>query len=312
MSDHIYHLADIHLLRPSVLTIGVFDGVHRGHQYLIRQLVQRAHAADKLAVVLTFFPHPDVVLRDLSGRYYLTTPEQRAAALFELGVDTVVTHPFNESTRQMPADAFVDLLVKHMRIDELWVGQDFALGYEREGDVTYLSAQGRARGFSVHAIELLPRDDDHAAISSTAIRQALRVGDVATAADLLGRPYSVSGEVVHGQKRGRSIGFPTANIAAWPQQMLPANGVYAGWLHLDGQDYMAVTNIGVRPTFDGADVTVEAHILDFDRSIYERNVSFHFTHRLRGEQKFSGIEALMGQISADVQAARTVLSPLKP
>jgi riboflavin kinase/FMN adenylyltransferase len=310
--NHVYNLADIHLLQPSIVTIGVFDGVHRGHQYLIRQLVARARAADCLAVVLTFFPHPDTVLRGLTGRYYLTTAEQRAAYLIDLGVDTVVTHPFDETTRQMRAADFVDLLVNHLRVGELWVGADFAMGYGREGDVPNLTAQGRDKGFSVHPVELLQANGDAvAAISSTLIREALAAGEVERAAGWLGRGYTVIGPVVHGQARGRTIGFPTANIQVWEGQVIPANGVYAGWMQIGSARHMAVTNIGVRPTFDGdAAVTIEAHVLDFNGDLYGREVALSFERRLRGEQRFPDIQALINQIRADVEAARNLLEAL--
>lgn len=309
--NHVYNLADVHLLRSSVVTIGVFDGVHRGHQYLIRKLVARAKETERLAVVLTFFPHPDIVLRGLTGRYYLTTAEQRAEVLTDLGVDYVVTQPFDEQTRQMRAADFVDLLVQHLRVGELWVGRDFALGYQREGTTTYLTEQGQAKGFTVETVELLQAAHADAVISSTTIREALQAGEVGQAREWLGRGYSVTGTVVHGQARGRTIGFPTANIAVWDQQVLPGNGVYAGWVTVQGQRYMAVTNVGVRPTFDGSSVTVEAHIMDFDQQIYGQPISVSFEHRLRGEKKFSGIEELTAQIRADAAAGRAYLEQLR-
>lgn len=300
--SHIYKLSDVHLLRPSVVTIGVFDGVHMGHQYLIRELVEKAHSADLLAVVLTFFPHPDVVLRGLSGRYYLTSPDDRAEQLIKLGVDYVVTHPFNEETRMMRAADFVDQLIRYLRIKQLWVGADFALGYQREGNVNFLQSQGAAKGFDVHAVELLHRGSD--VINSTKIRDALMLGDVDTAAQLLGRPYSVTGEVVHGQKRGRTIGFPTANVGVWESLVIPANGVYAGRVIIDNREVHAVTNIGVRPTFNGQDVTIETHLLDFRDEIYGKNITVTFEKHLRNEKKFNGLTELIAQIQADVEATR--------
>lgn len=304
---HLHNLAAAHLAQPSVVTIGVFDGVHRGHQHLIKRVVAAAHAADRLAVALTFFPHPDVVLRGLSGRYYLTTPDQRAAYLGELGVDYVITLPFDDSFRQIRAAAFVDMLRDHLRLASLWIGADFALGYKREGDVNFLRAAGEQHGFGVEVVDLVFAEDD-GVISSTALRDALIVGDVEQARAGLGRAYTVSGTVVQGEQRGRTIGFPTANIAVWDQQVIPANGVYAGWAQVGDQRYMAVTNVGVRPTFDGAGVTVEAHLLDFDREIYGETLAFSFETRLRAEQRFSGIDALIAQIRADAEAGRAYLS----
>jgi riboflavin kinase/FMN adenylyltransferase len=302
----LYKLTDLQLEQPSVVTIGVFDGLHLGHQFLIRELVDTAHRAGLLAVVLTFFPHPDVVVRGLTGRIYLTTPEERAGRLLALGVDNVVTHPFNEETRHMRAAAFVDQLVRHLRPRELWVGADFALGYQREGNVDFLREQGAQEGFDVHTVDLLQRGTD--VITSTRIREALGTGDVETAGQLLGRPYTVSGEVVHGDKRGRGIGFPTANIAVWESLLLPANGVYAGHAIIDNVPYKTVTNIGVRPTFAGTHVTVETYVLDFDRDLYGQTISVTFERRLRGEKKFSGLDELIAQIQADVARTRAVLT----
>lgn len=307
MSQHVTQLSAVQLTQPSVVTIGIFDGVHRGHQHLLRQVVESAHCDGLLAAVVTFFPHPDVLLRGITGRYYLTTPDQRAELLAALGVDVIVTHPFDEATRHMRAAAFVDLLLAHLRMKSLWITPDFALGYQREGDFAFLSAQGQQKGFSVHSVELL-MDAQHGAIRSSAIRKALAEGDVVTTADLLARPYRVSGEVVHGDHRGRSIGFPTANIAVWSEQLLPANGVYACYAYLGAERFAAVTNIGSRPTFGGTETRVEAHLLDFDRDIYGQVLTLDFVARLRGEQKFSSVEALIAQISTDVAYGRQLLT----
>lgn len=307
---HIYNLSDTVLTQPSILTIGVFDGVHRGHQYLIERLVAEAKATDRLAVVLTLFPHPDVVLRNLTGRYYLTTPEQKAALLGELGVDMVITQPFDDSVRHIHAADFVDQLLAHLKMSSLWLTADFALGYKREGDFAYLSDQGRIKGFEVRQVDLL-LSDNSSAISSTAIREALQAGNVEQAADWLGRPYSVEGPVVHGDHRGRTIGFPTANLDVWAEQVIPANGVYACWALLGEERFMAVINIGLRPTFGGQSVRVEAYILDFDRDIYGQTLGLKFIARLRGEQKFSGLDALVHQIGIDAQRGRELLTALQ-
>jgi len=302
---HVYHLSDVHLLRPSVVTIGVFDGVHVGHQHLIRRLVQEAHQSDRLAVVLTFFPHPDVVLRGLTGRYYLTSPEERAALMLDLGVDFVVTHPFNIGIRQMRAASFVDQLLLHLKMGELWVGEDFAMGFQREGNVAFLREEGARKGFAVNTIPLV--QTENSAITSTRIRDALMLGNVGEAQALLGRPYRITGEVIHGDARGRMIGFPTANIDVWESQVLPSHGVYAGYAAIDNQRFMAVTNIGVRPTFEGQTVRIEAHILDFAQEVYGENIAFEFVEKLRGEKKFSGLEELIAQIREDVALTRTIL-----
>jgi riboflavin kinase/FMN adenylyltransferase len=304
--NHLSKLGDVHLQQPSLVTIGVFDGVHRGHQHLIRHLVSEARARGHAAVALTFFPHPDVMLRGLTGRYYLTTPEQRAALLGELGIDYVITLPFDQHIRQIRAADFVDQMIAHLRLESLWVGSDFALGYQREGNVAFLREQGAKKGFSIEVIDLIM--EENAAISSSTIRAALQAGDVAEAREMLGRSYSVSGEVVKGEQRGRTIGFPTANINVWDGQVIPANGVYSGWATLGDERHMAVTNVGFRPTFNGQTVTVESHLLDFDRDIYGETLTFTFETRLRSEMRFSGIEALVAQIGADVEAGRAYLT----
>jgi riboflavin kinase/FMN adenylyltransferase len=304
--NHIYDLAQAQIQQPSIVTIGVFDGVHRGHQYLVKNLVEEAQSTDRQAVVLTFFPHPDIVVRGLQGRYYLTSPEQKAAELSRLGVYCVVTHTFDEQVRHLRAADFVDRLLKHLRMAELWVGSDFAMGYQREGNVAFLKAQGEQKGFTVQEIDLLLNDGD--VISSTAIREAIQAGDVVQAGKWLGRSYTVSGTVVHGEKRGRQIGFPTANVETWSEQVIPANGVYATWAEVAGERFMAVTNIGVRPTFSGQDVTVEAHLLDFNRDIYGQELTLRFEIRLRPEKRFGSIDELIAQIRSDAQAGRDYLS----
>ena len=308
---HIYALSDASLDRPSIVTIGVFDGVHRGHQHLLRQLVSQARSSGQLAVVLTLFPHPDRLLHGAVGRYYLTTPEQKANLLGELGIDVVVTYPFDEQARQVRAADFVDQLRAHLNMTSLWVTADFALGYRREGNFAYLKAQGAEKGFDVHQTDLLGNGET-AVISSSAIREALLAGRVDKAAAWLGRPYRVEGDVVHGEHRGHLIGFPTANIEVWAEQTLPANGVYACRAWPGANRFRAMVNVGERPTFGGQDTRVEAHLLDFDRDIYGQKLAIDFIQRLRGEQKFSGRDALMQQIRLDVERGRAILDASEP
>ncbi len=309
---HIYNLSDAALEQPSIVTIGVFDGVHRGHQHLLAPLVAEAHATGRLAVVLTLFPHPDVVLRGLTGRHYLTTSEQKARLLGELGVDVVITHPFDDTVRHIRAADFVNQLLEHLKMTSLWLTSDFAMGYKREGNFAYLSAQGAQKGFEVRQIDLLSTstDDGTSVISSSKIREALRTGHVEQAADWLGRPYRVEGIVVHGDHRGRELGFPTANMDVWSEQVLPANGIYACWALLGNERFMAVTSLGIRPQFGGDTVFVEPYLLDFNRDIYGQKLSLDFVRWLRDEAKFSSIDALVEQIRMDVEQGRTILSAL--
>lgn len=310
--QHVMSLEAANPSRPTMVAVGMFDGVHRGHQHLLRRLVADARARDCAPAVLTFFPHPDVVLGRAAGRYYLTSPEQRAALLAALGVELVVTHPFDDHVRHVRAAVFVDQLLARLRMCALWVGPEFALGYKREGNVDFLREQGAQKGFAVEVVNLVTSDENGDIISSSSLRAALNEGAIDRVSRGLGRPYRLEGEVVHGNGRGRTIGFPTANIAVWDQQLLPANGVYAGWAHLDGETFLAVANVGQRPTFDGGFVTVEAHLLDFDRDIYGRHLAFDVVARLRAEQKFNGVEALIAQIQRDIAAGRAVLQALEP
>lgn len=305
--QHVTALDALALSKPSVVTVGMFDGIHIGHRHLIHQLVSHAHAADHLAVVISFHPHPDVVLKGITGRYYLTSVAQKRALLAAMGVDVLVLHPFDEATRQMRAAVFVDRLLQHLNMRELWATENFALGYQREGDIHFLRAQGAEKGFAVNTVDLVSPNDPTERISSTRIRQALDEGDLMLVNHWLGRPYQVQGEVIHGDQRGRTIGFPTANLDVWAQQRIPANGVYAAYATLHGERFAAAVNIGQRPTFAGDGIRVEAHLLDFDRDIYGETITLDFVARLRGEQKFDGIEALITQIRADVERTRAEL-----
>jgi riboflavin kinase/FMN adenylyltransferase len=229
-----------------------------------------------------------------------------------MGVECVVTYPFDDQVRQMRAAAFVDQLLTHLKLRELWVGADFALGYKREGNVEFLRAQGEQKGFKLEVVDLVTNDGNGQIISSASVRAALQAGDIETVTRRLGRWYRLEGEVVHGDGRGRLIGFPTANMDVWDQQVLPPNGVYAGWAYLNGETFMAVANIGNRPTFNGYPVTVEAHLLDFDRDIYDRNLIFDVAAYLRPELKYTTVEALVEQIGLDVVQGREILARLKP
>ncbi len=306
--QHVYNLEALDLHQPSMLTIGVFDGVHRGHQHVIERLVAEARRRNLLAGVMTFHPHPDEIVHGPKGRYYLTTVEERAQLLFNLGVDYVVTHPFSREVMQIRAADFVDRLVRYVRLKCLWVGTDFALGHKREGDVAFLTAQGAAKGFDVKALDLI--DSAERVVSSTDIRAALETGDLEVVKLMLGRSYQITGEVIHGQKRGRQLGYPTANIAVPDGKLIPANGVYASWAYLGNQRYMGATNVGYSPTFGNKAVTVETFILDFQRDIYGETLTVSFETYLRSEMKFDGLDALIEQMGRDVETGRAHLAAL--
>lgn len=291
------------------LTIGSFDGVHRAHQEILNRLVYEAHSSGATAVVLTFHPHPAVVLRGRTGPFYLTTPEERAVRIHSLGIDEVIVHPFNREVAATPARAFMEKLRRQLDLRRLFVGPHFALGRNREGDVAELRRLGSELGYEVKVLP--PVMEGTEMISSSRIRLALTEGDVRLAANLLGRPYSVSGMVVPGDGRGRTIGIPTANLDTPPDRMIPKTGVYACQAEIDGRTYPAVTNVGVRPTFTDSQTVaprVETHLLDHNEDLYSRKVSVMFIDRLRDEQRFSGIDALVEQIQADIRTARTILA----
>jgi riboflavin kinase/FMN adenylyltransferase len=291
------------------LTIGVFDGVHTGHQTLIRDLTAAAHQAGATAVVLTFHPHPAETLRGPVRSFYLSTPEEKAALIAPLGVDLLITQPFDQRTAQTSARDFVLKLRERLGLEQLWVGADFALGHNREGTVPVLRTLGEELGFEVKVVHAIQQGGE--VVSSSRIRSLLAEGDVAAAARLLGRNYALSGAVVSGAKRGRSIGIPTANLALDEKRAVPATGVYVTRAHVGGRAWGAVTNIGVRPTFeDGTPAPiVETHILDYDGGeFYDQALRVEFIARLRAEQKFSGVDALVAQIHADIQAARNLLA----
>lgn len=306
---HLTRLEDLALAQSACITIGAFDGVHRGHQALIGAMARHAHATGRAAVVITFYPHPSVVLRGRRPSFYISTPEEKATRLSALGVDAVVTHPFNADVAAIRADEFVARLVTHARLSELWCGADFALGHAREGTVDFLRAEGERRGFAVAITEPILFDGE--IISSTRIRQALRDGAVEQAARYLGRAFELTGPVVMGAQRGRTIGIPTANVAVSEEHAIPAAGVYACRARVGNQTHLAVTNIGHRPTFEAGQVnlTVEAHLLDFPAGsdLYAQPLTLEFVARLRGEVKFSGVGALVAQIQRDIAEARDVL-----
>jgi riboflavin kinase/FMN adenylyltransferase len=296
------HLSEVDHRRPTCVAIGSFDGVHRGHQALLRQMESRAREEGMRTAALTFFPHPRRVLQTLPPRFYLTTLDDRVHLLADQGIDLIITHPFDDEVRRIRAADFVDQLIEALDMKQLW-GGNFALGYQREGDVPFLRRQGEAKGFTVETLsEMVIWNGD--VVSSRRVRNALEEGDIAEVNGCMGRLYSLAGLVVKGDQRGRTLGFPTANLAVWDELLLPDNGVYATYAWAGGARHAAATNIGVRPTVDGLKLTVEAHLLDFDQDIYGEEVRLEFIQRIRPEMKFPGLDALKAQILADVEQVR--------
>ncbi len=291
------------------LTIGAFDGVHRGHQALIRWMVAGARQAGMQAVALTFEPLPRQVLGH-STNGALSTLEERLDFMSPLGLDGVAVLPFDHQTAAIPATDFVTWLVEKLALAGLWVGPDFALGHNHEGDIPFLEVMGARLGFTVSQFgETVCWDG--LPVRSSRIRHALKAGDLAQANDCLGHPYRLSGIVEHGHQRGRVLGFPTANLHIPANRLLPANGVYVcrAYLHahLHGERFDAIVNVGTRPTFNQYPPTVEAHLLDFSRDIYAEPLQLDFLHRLREEVRFPSAEALAAQIRADQADARAWL-----
>jgi riboflavin kinase/FMN adenylyltransferase len=299
-------LTDVQEKRPTFLAVGVFDGVHRGHQALLQQMARAAEAQNARPAVLTFFPHPITVIRQMGGRIYLSTLEERVSLLREQGISLVITYPFNETVRQTKAADFVSQLCQHLEMTQLW-GGSFSLGHNREGDLPFLQQLGKDIGYTVQPFESLLEWEGER-ISSSRIRRALAAGNVAEVNACLGRSYSLTGTVSRGEGRGRTIGIPTANLQVWEEQHLPANGVYATIVTVGDETYTAATNIGVRPTVDGQHQTIEAHLLDFDRDLYGQEVRLSFIGRIRDEQKFSGLDALVAQIHSDIAQTREMVA----
>lgn len=304
---------------PTYLTIGNFDGLHRGHQILLAEIKALAKAdrdqnIPAQTALITFSPHPLSVLRPDQPLLQLTTPEERLRLAAEEGIDIGVVQPFTREMAALSPRTFMQQLKEHMGFAGLVVGPDFALGRDRSGDLDALRAIGEELGFTLHVME--PIELDGRAVRSSAIRRDLQAGDVVDAAKLLGRAYHATGVVVPGDQRGRTIGIRTANIETRADKLLPADGVYATRAYVikaDGvwQAYESVTNLGVRPTVEGVDRRLEAHLLDFPPSgesgdLYGETVRLEFLARLRGEQKFSGLDELLAQIQRDINAARRV------
>ena len=287
------------------VTLGVFDGVHLGHQRLIRRMVESARADGGTALTLTFHPHPSTVLRD-EPLHLLTTVDERAALIAPLGVDRLIVTPFTHDVARMAADAFLAHLERYLALAELWIGSDFTLGCHQEGDADRLHVLGQERGFAVHVVE--PRQWRGEAVSSSRIREALVEGQLEEANGCLGRPYRLSGVVVHGEGRGRKLGVPTANLLCPAERLIPASGIYASRVHGEAlEGYPTVVNVGTRPTFEGREVTVEAHLLGFEDNLYGQTLALDFIERLRDEEAFDSVDALIAQMDDDIKWACEVL-----
>lgn len=294
----------------TLLTIGKFDGVHLGHQLLIRTATDRARQCGCASAVLTFEPHPGLVIRPERELRLLTSLDERIELISCYDPHVLIIAPFTHEVMNTTAYEYMSQLCSIMPLCELWTGSNFALGRDREGDIQRLMEIGDQLGYAVGSVA--PMLVEGAPISSSRVRNLLRDGIVEGIDILLGRPFSIRGVVVEGDHRGRTIGFPTANVQLNdPLHAVPANGVYVCRAYVEDIAKPAVVNIGVRPTFDGHHQTIEAHILDWSGTIYGKTMRLAFLHRLRGEQRFRGTDDLVAQITRDVAQARDVLKKLQ-
>jgi riboflavin kinase/FMN adenylyltransferase len=289
------------------ITIGSFDGVHIGHQQIIKTLQDGASKDKTSSIVVTFFPHPAKVLRAFPEPFYLSTPEEKDSALTKLGLSSVLTIRFNQLIAGLTSYDFMKILHNQLKFSCLLIGYDFKLGANREGDIHRLQEIGEELGYCVRAIE--PLQATSLVVSSSLIRKLISEGDISTANTMLGHPYPISGTIIHGDGRGKHIGIPTANIEPWSEKLIPKIGVYAALAELDGSHYHAVVNIGNRPTFYStpSQQTIEVHLLDFNRDIYGSRLCLNFVKRIRDEVKFNSAEDLMLQIRKDIKDSREVL-----
>jgi riboflavin kinase/FMN adenylyltransferase len=293
---------------PSAVTIGKFDGLHTGHRSVLRAVRDTASAAGLTSAVLTFDRNPLSVLAPERCPEALVSNEQKRELLADAGIDaTVMLHFDRAFSTQSPEQFVQNILVDTLRASIVFVGADFKFGARGAGNVALLQRLGRSLGFEVRVVDAMSLDGTHR-VSATRIRQLLTSGDVIEASRLLGRPHAVRGRVIRGEQRGRALGFPTANLSPELEGFIPADGVYAGWLTVEGERLPAAISVGNNPTFDGVpERQVEAHVLDRDLDLYGKSVEVSFVSRIRGMEKFDGIDALVEQIGHDVSQVRALL-----
>ena len=290
--------------RDTVLTVGVFDGVHLGHRYLLDHLINWA-SPGCIPGVITFSNRPVTVFRPGTFPSYLTTPEHKVSLLQDAGIELVASLEFTEELSQVSARQFAELLSESMRMKGLVLGPDSALGNGREGDLAYMQAEGERLGFWVRSLP--PLEINGQPVKSRFVREALVAGDVSRGADLLGRNHTLSGTVVVGDQRGRTLGFPTANIDVFQGLLWPGDGIYATWAHFGGKCHLSATSIGVRPTFGLTQRLVEVYVMDFSGDLYGQEITVEFVQKVRNQETFADIDALIARIEQDVADSRVVL-----
>lgn len=298
----------------TVLTVGTFDGVHAGHRVLIKKVVESARERDARSVIVTFDPHPrDIINPGSDGIRLLSTLEERAELLADLDVDEMVVIPFDRDFSLLTSEEFVrDVVWEKIGVSEFVIGYDHHFGRNREGTIETVQNLGNKLGFDSRIVS--KQEVGNRTVSSTAIRKAIQNdGDMMLAASFLERNYILNGTVVHGDKRGKQIGYPTANVM--PQnskKIIPKRGVYAVWVRVDGKYHSGMMNIGVRPTFEGEQETLEVNIFDFDENIYGKEVQIQFVDRIRDERNFDGVEQLIEQLNSDKESSKRILKNRSP
>ncbi len=286
----------------TIVTLGTFDGVHKGHKSILDRLINSSRSSGCESLVLTFFPHPRMVLQQNTDIKLLSTIEEKAQLLEDYGLDNLIVHPFDHDFSRLTAEEFVkDILVDKLNICKIIIGHDHRFGRNRTANIDDLIRFGNDYGFEVE--KLSPLEVNETSVSSTKIRNALTSGDITTANKFLGYPYFMTGTVVKGKQLGRTIGFPTANISIKEDyKLIPANGVYAASAVIDGKTVHGMMNIGMRPTVDGTSLSIEVHFFDLDKDLYDKEIRVSIHHRLRDEEKFASVDALKEQLHNDREA----------
>jgi len=292
--------------KDMLLTIGVFDGVHLGHKYLLSQLAEHARQQDLLSGVVTFRQHPQEVLSPQTRLPFLTDLAERTNLLKNEGVEAIIPLSFTSEIAQLSARQFVSLLMRYLRMRGLVIGPDFTLGRNREGNIDSLRTLGQDMNFTVTVIPPVVINGEM--VSSTAIRNALASGDMKRVLNLAGHPFSLNGRVTSGAGRGLELSFPTANLVIAPEQALPADGVYATWAYIDGKAFKSMTNVGKRPTFGSSQRTVEVYVLDYHSDLYGCELRIDVMARLRSEGRFDTVDKLKKQIAEDIEQGRAILN----
>lgn len=298
-------LTGFSLVKDAVITLGVFDGVHIGHRHVIQTTVTEARKSGRLAIVTTLRNHPRSVLELGFRPRYITGLDERISLMQELGVDHVIPVTFDLELSKLSSQEFIQLLQHNLRLKTLVVGPDFALGYRRKGDINELRQLSAEMDFSLFVVDLLGQPDCQ--IRSTSVRKAIQRGDVTLAAELLGRYFSLDGIVETGVGRGKTLGFPTANLNVSDDRILPSDGIYATWAYIGSHRYMAATCVGTRPTFEETARTIESYLLDFKNNLYGSKIRVEFVKRLRDDIQYDSAETLKTQMDKDVTATRDML-----